>query len=143
MNISQLDNMYKSFFETDFSNLIYEYNLDKGITLIPSDEDSFSLNSSIKGTLFIEAERPIDNIGLIVRYCIDYETVNKLFNLNTGLFLLSNIVNNMFISAAKHGPIKSVQFCIFKSPTSTETNVVFFRELSDNQGLELRLYIRW
>lgn len=138
VQIKQLNVMYGDFLKQKHEPLKLEIHGD--LSTLNKTDNAVILDKSY-GTLNEFRVLPIDtNVdSAVIRYVIPSWLGNKLMTYNDGLFYLSIIKNQMLCKLKEHFNSDDFELPIFQLPENPDH---FFRSLSDEEGLELRAYIK-
>lgn len=137
--------MYSDLLKSDFKEWAQSYDLSSGVTRMPRKEEAFMLLHPVVGSVLtpVKVEADTTNYtGVVVRSIVPYKALFQMStNFPLGCFILSNHINAMLLAAAKVGPIDhSVEVISFQRPGRENE---FLRDMENNAGCELRLYVKW
>lgn len=152
--IKTVTEKYKFLFDAakDFSPV--RYTKAGSVTFIPQELEPFTLNPVQSGdmkTITPDVKINSDKYsGFVVRSIIGYALMVRLVNDNNfgaGCLSLSNIINAMLCTAAEYvdlnSYLKDTLLITFEHPWENKNAKSIFRELEDNAGYEIRLFISW
>jgi hypothetical protein len=143
----QLDQMYSTLFDDEVLKNYEPFNYDVSKlkpTLEKKDVDVFMLEPSqgsiITNKKFSDIDLSIENNGFIIRSRISYVMAQRaLNNYTVGCIILGTVINSLLFKAQeyKKDTLQSFKTVSFKNPI----NGRIFRELENETGYEIRLYI--